>query len=177
MKLNNQVPLQRLVGKIDNDFNISESDWIPRVAAWTIDALSQMKVLPMERKRRRLEVSDRIATFPCELNASEIKVFDKNGCEIEHLDKSKSSCNCSVSGAQQVQEIDKEGNPLLNEDGTPKMDKEGKYQQKKRVLTFVIPVQEPTEEVESDNISEVDVNTLKSEEEIFPDSLDNVENM
>ena len=105
MKLNNQVPLQKLVGKIDNDFNISESDWIPRVAAWTIDALSQMKVLPMERKRRRLEVSGRIATFPCELNASEIKVFDKNGCEIEHLDKSKSSCNCSENGAQQVQEI------------------------------------------------------------------------
>ena len=105
MKLNNQVPLQRLVGKIDNDFNISESDWIPRVAAWTIDALSQMKVLPMERKRRRLEVSDRIATFPCELNASEIKVFDKNGCEIEHLDKSKSSCNCSASRATSLQRL------------------------------------------------------------------------
>ena len=67
--------------------------------------------------------------------------------------------------------------PQFNEDGTPKMDKEGKYQQKKRVLTFVIPVQEPTEEVESDNISEADEDTLKSEEEIFPDNLDNVENM
>ena len=105
MKLNNRLPLQRLIGKIDNDFNISESDWIPRVAAWTIDALSQMKVLPMELKLRRLEVSDRIATFPCELNAREIKVFDKNGCEIKHLDKSKNSCNCSANRAQQVQEI------------------------------------------------------------------------
>ena len=104
MKLNNQVPLQRLVGKIDNDFNISESDWIPRVAAWTIDALSQMKVLPMERKRRILEVSDKIATFPCELNATEIKVFDKNGCEIEYLDKNKNSCNCGNSKTQ-LQEI------------------------------------------------------------------------
>ena len=104
MKLNNQVPLQRLVGKIDNDFNISESDWIPRVAAWTIDALSQMKVLPMERKRRILEVSDKIATFPCELNATEIKVFDKNGCEIEHLDKNKNSCNCR-NNKTQLQEI------------------------------------------------------------------------
>ena len=72
--------------------------------------------------------------------------------------------------------------PQFNEDGTPKMDKEGKYQQKKRVLTFVIPVQEPTEEVESDetttdiNISESE-NDLKSEEEVFPDNLDNVENM
>ena len=73
--------------------------------------------------------------------------------------------------------------PQFNEDGTPKMDKEGKYQQKKRVLTFVVPVQEPTEEVESDetttdiNILEADEDALKSEEEVFPDSLDNVENM
>ena len=63
------------------------------------------------------------------------------------------------------------------------MDKEGKYQQKKRVLTFVVPVQESIEEVESDetttdiNVSEVDVDALKSEEEVFPDNLDNVENM
>ena len=42
MKLKHQLPLQRLIAKIDNDFNISESDWIPRVAAWTIDALSQI---------------------------------------------------------------------------------------------------------------------------------------
>ena len=73
--------------------------------------------------------------------------------------------------------------PQFNEDGTPKMDKEGKYQQKKRVLTFVIPVQEPTEEAESEetitdiNVSEADEDTLKSEEEVFPDNLDNVENM
>ena len=67
--------------------------------------------------------------------------------------------------------------PQFNEDGTPKMDKEGKYQQKKRVLTFVVPVQEPTEEVESDNVSEANEDALKSEEEVFPDSLDNVENM
>ena len=69
--------------------------------------------------------------------------------------------------------------PQFNEDGTPKMDKEGKYQQKKRVLTFVIPVQEPTE----DNTEKImdpefeDKNTSKSEEEVFPDNLNNVENM
>ena len=73
--------------------------------------------------------------------------------------------------------------PQFNEDGTPKMDKEGKYQQKKRVLTFVIPVQEPTEEVESDgtttniDTTDTDENDLKSEEEVFPDNLNNVENM
>ena len=73
--------------------------------------------------------------------------------------------------------------PQFNEDGTPKRDKEGKYQQKKRVLTFVIPVQEPTEEVESDetttniDTTDTDENDLKSEEEVFPDNLNNVENM
>ena len=69
--------------------------------------------------------------------------------------------------------------PQFNEDGTPKMDKEGKYQQKKRVLTFVIPVQEQT----NDNTEKIidpefeDENDLKSKEEVFPDNLDNVENM
>ena len=92
--LNNQLTLQRLIGKVDNDFNISESDWIPRVAAWTIDALSQMKVLPMERKRRTLEVSDRIAQFPCTINAEEISVYDSNGCEIPAYKKYK-YCSCN----------------------------------------------------------------------------------
>lgn len=90
------LKISRLIGKIDNDFNISESDWIPRVAAWVIDALSQMKVLPMERKRRTLEVSERIAQFPCCINADEIKVYDKNGCEISQLD-SNSSCGCNIN--------------------------------------------------------------------------------
>jgi hypothetical protein len=88
-----------LIGKIDNDFNISESDWIPRVGAWVIDALSQMKCLPMERKRRTLEVSNRIANFPCEINTTELKVFDKQGCEIAELN-TNSKCGCSDSGAK-----------------------------------------------------------------------------
>lgn len=94
MKIKKQVSLSRLIGKVDNDFNISESDWIPRAAAWVIDALSQMKCLPMERKKRELPVHNKIATFPCELNASEIKVYDSNGCEIEELNANK-NCNCS----------------------------------------------------------------------------------
>ena len=99
MKIKHQVAISRLIAKIDNDFNLSESDWIPRVGAWVIDALSQMKCLPMERKKRTLEVSNRIATFPCELNAKEIKVFDSNGCEIQELNSSK-SCGCSGLGTK-----------------------------------------------------------------------------
>ena len=104
MKIKNQLPLSRLIGKIDNDFNISESDWIPRVAAWTIDALSQMQVLPMERKRRKLEVSNRVAQFPCIINAKELKVYDKHGCEIMELNNDN-SCGCSKSSKTMPQEI------------------------------------------------------------------------
>lgn len=103
MKTKNQLPLQRLIAKIDNDFNISESDWIPRVAAWTIDALSQMQVLPMERKRRKLEVSERIAQFPCDINVTELKVYDKNGCEIPEANYN--SCDCSSIRKISSQEI------------------------------------------------------------------------
>ena len=104
MKLKNQLPLSRLIGKIDNDFNISESDWIPRVAAWTIDALSQMQVLPMERKRRKLEVSNRVAQFPCIINAKELRVYDKHGCEIIELNNDN-FCGCSKSSKTMPQEI------------------------------------------------------------------------
>ena len=97
MKIKKQVQLSRLIGKVDNDFNLSESDWIPRVGAWVTDALSQMKCLPMERKRRTLEVSNRIATFPCELNTTELKVFDSRGCEIPALN-SNNQCSCSGLG-------------------------------------------------------------------------------
>ena len=99
MKIKKQVQLSRLIGKVDNDFNLSESDWIPRVGAWVTDALSQMKCLPMERKRRTLEVSNRIATFPCELNTTELKVFDSRGCEIPALN-SNNQCNCSGLGTK-----------------------------------------------------------------------------
>lgn len=104
MKIKNQLPLERLIGKIDNDFNISESDWIPRVAAWVIDALSQMQILPMERKRRKLEVVDRIAQFPCKINATELKVYDKNGCEVKELNK-YDSCGCGTHKSTIPQEI------------------------------------------------------------------------
>ena len=102
--------------------------------------------------------------------------------QLEIIDANEAGVKMLTGGFISKQLIKDEQIPQFNEDGTPKMDKEGKYQQKKRVLTFVVPVQEPTEEVESDeitpdiNVSESE-NDLKSEEEVFPDNLDNVENM
>ena len=89
MKINHLIDLKRLVGKIDNDFNLSESDWIPRVGAWVIDALSQLKVLPMEINKRKLEVADRIANFPCMPMSRDIRVFDKYGNEIKNAADNK----------------------------------------------------------------------------------------
>lgn len=74
MKVKNLLKLERLIGKIDNDFNISESDWIPRVAAWAIDALSQMGILAMQRVTRKLEVNNCIAQMPNKLNTHNIDV-------------------------------------------------------------------------------------------------------
>ena len=104
MKIKNQLTLARLIGKIDNDFNISESDWIPRVAAWVTDALSQMNVLPMIKKRRSLEVSERVAQFPCVINSTELKVFDENGREIPEYSRDR-SCGCPRKSTSPVREI------------------------------------------------------------------------
>ena len=117
MKLKRQCTVERLVGKIDNDFNISESDWIPRVAAWVIDALSQMKCLPMERKKRKLKVNNRIAIFPCTLNTSDIKVYDSHGCEIPELNNGECGCyasSFSTGGRDEIAVIDNTNNTGVN---------------------------------------------------------------
>lgn len=97
MKHNNRLPLQRLIGKIDNDFNIDHSDWIPRVAAWVTDALSQMKILPRECKTRKVEINDRIGIFPCDLEASSFQIYDTNGCEIDPANDGN-GCGCGCGG-------------------------------------------------------------------------------
>lgn len=89
MKLKNQLPISRLIGKIDNDFNLGESDWIPRVAAWSIDALNQMNILPKHRVRRILQVNNRLATLPEIFGLHNLKVYDNHGCEIPLAKNSK----------------------------------------------------------------------------------------
>ena len=117
---------------------------------------------------------------------SRIETLQKHLYKIqEELDEQLAIIEANEAGVKMLtggfiskQLIKDEQIPQFNEDGTPKMDKEGKYQQKKRVLTFVIPVQEPTEEVESDGTTtEPNKNALKSEEEVFLDNLNNVENI
>lgn len=92
--------------------------------------------------------------------------------QLEIIDANEAGVKMLTGGFISKQLIKDEQIPQFNEDGTPKMDKEGKYQQKKRVLTFVLPVQEPTEEVgQEETITDAGENDLKSEEEAFPDNL------
>ena len=42
-------PIEHIIAKLDNDFNLDNSDWIPRIAVWTIEAMSQLKCLATEK--------------------------------------------------------------------------------------------------------------------------------
>lgn len=93
--------------------------------------------------------------------------------QLEIIDANEAGVKMLTGGFISKQLIKDEQIPQFNEDGTPKMDKDGKYQQKKRVLTFVVPVQEPTEEVgQEETTTDAGENDLKSGEEAFPDNLD-----
>ena len=119
-------------------------------------------------------IYSRIETLEKHLNKIQTELDE----QLAIIDANEAGVKMLTGGFISKQLIKDEQIPQFNEDGTPKMDKEGKYQQKKRVLTFVVPVQELTEEVESDGTTtDTDENALKSEEEVFPDNLNNVENM
>lgn len=88
MNIKHLLPLQRIIGKIDNDFNIDHSDWIPRVAAWTIDALGQMRCTPYSKMRVRADVDDNnIAHIRNVKDIKNIVVYNKQGCVIDNLTK------------------------------------------------------------------------------------------
>lgn len=92
--------------------------------------------------------------------------------QLEIIDANEAGVKMLTGGFISKQLIKDEQIPQFNEDGTPKMDKEGKYQQKKRVLTFVVPVQEPTEGVgQEETTTDAGENDLKFEKEVFPDNL------
>ena len=97
---NPNINVERIIAKIDNDFNPDNSDWIPRVGAWCIDAMSQINVLKTKKKRIKVSVKDKIAYSNCPLDENNIKVFDKNGCEIKKADDYTNCNNCSFTGEE-----------------------------------------------------------------------------
>ena len=103
--LNNaNTNIERIIAKIDNDFNPDNSDWIPRVGAWCIDAMGMMNALRKVKKRKRLSVGERIAYSDCPLNKYELNVYDVNGCKIKEADSVK-SCNSTPSTGEITRKV------------------------------------------------------------------------
>ena len=92
--------IERIIAKIDNDFNPDNSDWIPRVAAWCLDAMSQLKVLATEKKTRKIKVVDRIAILPCPISGQGFAVYDSNGNKIKEYDGGQKCCDAPSTGEQ-----------------------------------------------------------------------------
>lgn len=101
--MNKYAPIEQIIAKLDNDFNLDNSDWIPRIATWAIEAMSQLKVLKTERKRRKLIVNNRIVKSACNLEIVGLKVYDSRGCEIEELsEKTGSGCSNAPSSTGEL---------------------------------------------------------------------------
>lgn len=98
MQNNVNTNVERIIAKIDNDFNPDNSDWIPRVGAWCIDAMSQLNVLRTKTKKIKLVVRERIAYSNCHIDNKYIRVYDKNGCEIKEANSSNYCCNPPSTG-------------------------------------------------------------------------------
>lgn len=80
---------------------------------------------------------------------NKIKAIDKKIADLEEekriqqaiLDGGEAGIVAMTGGYRSTDLINCEYVPQFNEDGTPKMDKDGKYQLKTQVLTFVPPVE------------------------------------
>ena len=94
--------IEHLIAKIDNDFNLDNSDWVPRIAAWVIEALSILRVTKTENKKVELSVNpnDKIVTVVDEegnnIDINKAKFYTTCGCEIE--EKKWGRCGCSPVG-------------------------------------------------------------------------------
>lgn len=98
MPNNPSISIDEIIAGIDNDFNLDNSDWVARIAAWTIEVLSQLKCTVTERKRIKVNVSDRITMTECSLNFKNMKIYDSNGCEVKEYEGIESCCGHPSTG-------------------------------------------------------------------------------
>ena len=101
MQNNNTISVEKIIAKIDNDFNPDGSDWIPRVISWTIDAMGQLDVLRIVPKKRRLAVINNIARTACPFSTKGLKVYDDNGCEVDVISARCGRCSSPSSTGEQ----------------------------------------------------------------------------
>lgn len=97
MANNKTITIEHIIAKLDNDFNPDGSDWIPRVPAWCVDAMNELKVLRKVDKKMKLTVINKIAKSKCCLIDDGLKVYDSNGCEVPRANTSKYRCSDTES--------------------------------------------------------------------------------
>ena len=84
------------------------------------------------------------------LNKKIAELIDERDREQAYLDGGEAGIKALTGGYASYELIHCEYVPQFNEDGTPKMDKDGKYQLKKQVLTFVPPTEPAMPEAGND---------------------------
>ena len=89
------ISIEQIIAKIDNDFNPDNTDWIPRVAAWVSDALSQTNVLLTKRKRIKIPITNKIGISP--YNLTNAVIYDCCGNRIPEATAGSGDCSCSPS--------------------------------------------------------------------------------
>ena len=87
------------------------------------------------------------------------------------LDGGEAGIMAMTGGYRSVDLITCTYEPQFNEDGTPKMDKEGKYQVKNQILTFHAPVE--VEKVPMEATTQVDETPVEGVETIAADATFN----
>ena len=81
------------------------------------------------------------------------------------LDGGEAGIMAMTGGYRSIDLITCTYEPQFNEDGSPKMDKEGKYQVKNQVLTFHAPIEVPSTEGNMGSDYDVDSEAVVDEDE------------
>ena len=81
------------------------------------------------------------------------------------LDGGEAGIMAMTGGYKSIDLITCTYEPKFNEDGSPKMDKEGKYQVKNQVLTFHAPIEVPSTEGNMGSDYDVDSEAVVDEDE------------
>lgn len=108
----------KLIAKLDNDFGIDNSDWIPRLSEWAIAAMADLGIYEnKEMKIVPIPVEERIVPFPCDLSKF-IGLFSSKGClitrynPISHAHQSNYATHVDISHIKRTVIYDEEGNVI-----------------------------------------------------------------
>lgn len=93
------------------------------------------------------------------------KLQEERAIQQAILDGGEAGIMAMTGGYKSIDLITCTYEPQFNEDGSPKMDKEGKYQVKNQVLTFHAPIEVPSIEGNMGSDYDVDSEAVVDEDE------------